>query len=163
MNIMPMSDFTLKEVNVALSQMHPLKAPGPDGYGVCFYQKHWDTVGGEAQTAVLDFLNNGIFDPLINSTFIALIPKKSLAATVCDYRHISLRNVLYKLITKVLANRLEMVLPSKISQHQSAFVPGHLITDNIFVAYEALHSMNTRIRGKKGYMAIKLDMSREYN
>jgi hypothetical protein len=82
----------------------PLKAPGPDGYVVCFFQKHWDTVGGEVRKAALDFLNNGIFEPTINPTYIALIPKTSSATLVCDFHPISLCNVLYKILDKVLAN-----------------------------------------------------------
>lgn len=95
--------------------MHSLKSPGLDGFGVCFYQKHWGTVGDAIRKAVLDFLNGGTFDPMINSTFIALIPKLSTASSIIEFRHISLCNVLYKLIKKVLANRLKQVLPSIIS------------------------------------------------
>jgi hypothetical protein len=153
--------FTPEEVDIALSQMHPFKAP--DGFGVCFYQKHWATVGEGVRQAVLYFLNSGTFEPSLNLTYIALIPKITNAACVSEFRPISLCNVLYKLIAKVLSNRLKVVLGSIISQHQSAFVPGRLITDNILVAYEALHSMNTRMKGKKGYMALKLDMSKVYD
>jgi hypothetical protein len=155
--------FTPEEVDHALGQMHPLKSPGPDGFGASFYQKHWQIVGTGVRKAVLDFLNRGVFDQSINSTFIALIPKLSAALCVSEFRPISLCNVIYKLISKVLANRLKQVLPSIISQYQSAFVPGRLITDNILVAYKALHSMDTRMKGRKGYMAVKLDMSKAYD
>jgi hypothetical protein len=151
--------FTHDEVDRALAQMPSLKAPRPDGFGVCFFNHHWDIVGGAVRGAVLDFLNRGNFDPAINSTYIALIPKVAPVSSVNDFRPISLCNVLYKLISKVLANRLKVLLPSIISKHQSAFVPGRLITDNTLVAYEALHTMATRMKGRKGYMAIKVDMS----
>ena len=92
--------------------------------------------------AVLDFLNNGTFDNDLNVTYIALIPKKKNPSALTDYRPISLCNVLYKLIAKVIANRLKKVLAIIISPSQSAFVPGRLITDNVLVAFEALHTMD---------------------
>jgi hypothetical protein len=155
--------FTPDEVDIALAQMPALKAPGPNGFGVSFFNQHWDTTGDTVRGAVLNFLNNGIFDPAINATYLALIPKVSPAISVHDFRPISLCNVIYKLISKVLANRLKVVLPKVISKYQSAFVPGRLITDNILVAYETLHTMATRMKGRKGYMAIKVDMSKTYD
>jgi hypothetical protein len=104
-----------------------------------------------------------MFDPALNSTYIALILKVSNAASVSDYRPINLCNVVYKIFAKALANRLKVVLPAIISPQQSAFVPGCLILDNMLVAYEALHTMHTRMRGKKGFIAIKVDMSKAYD
>lgn len=92
-----------------------LKAPGPDGFGVCFYQQHWEVVGVEVRRVVLNFLNSGVFDNSINSTLIALIPKTSPTSVVTEFRPINLCNVLYKLIAKVLANRLKNVVPVIIS------------------------------------------------
>ena len=71
--------------------------------------------------------------------------------------------MIYKLIAKVLANKLKKVLPYIISANQSAFIPGCLTTDNILVAFEALQTMNVRMKGKKRYIALKLDMSKAYD
>jgi hypothetical protein len=163
MNESLMRPFTAEEVRSALFQMAPLKAPGPDGFNAGFFQKHWDIVGPEVCKAILYSLNNATMDRDLNSTFIALIPKLNNPSCVTDFRPISLCNVTYKIISKVLANRLKVILPHIISPYQSAFIPGRLITDNILAAYETLHTMHTRMKGKKGYMAVKIDMSKAYD
>ena len=113
--------------------------------------------------AMLDFLNNGTMLLEINYTHIVLIPKIKKPKRIFYYRTISLCNVIYKIISKVLANRLKLILPRLISSNQSAFVPGKLITDNVLEAYETLHSMYCRRIGKKGSMALKLDISKAYD
>ena len=102
----------------------------------------------------------------VNYTHIVLIPKLKSPEKMSDYRPISICNVIYKIISKVLANRLKKILPQLISPTQSAFVPGWLITDNILVAYETLHTMHRRKKGKKGKkgsLALKLDISKAYD
>jgi hypothetical protein len=152
--------FTEEEVRFALFQMHPLKSPGPDGYSASFYQKSWDLVGSDVTRAALHVLNRGSFDVGLNTTNICLIPKVAAPTQVTEYRPISLCNVLYKIKSKAIANRLKTVLPHIISQEQSAFISGRLITDNVLIAFETLHTMDTRLKGTEGFMAMKLDMSK---
>jgi hypothetical protein len=154
--------YTENEVHQALMQMAPIKAPGPDGFSADFYQQQWDIVGPKVSKIVLHFLNGARMEENTNATFIALIPKKT-APSVTDFRPISLCNVSYKIIAKVLANRLKSILPHIISANQSAFIPGRLISDNIVAAYETLHTIQSRMWSKVGYMGIKLDMSKAYD
>ena len=98
----------------------------------------------------------------INHSFIALIPKGNNAASVNQFRSISLCNVLYKIISKLLANRLKQVLNKLISPWKTAFIPGHNIQENTFIAQEILHSMKKK-KGKTGWLALKIDMEKAYD
>ena len=135
-------DFTTREVEQALKQMHPQKASGPDGMPPLFFQHFWSISGEEVTKMVLDFLNLGIFPPNFNETHIVLIPKVNDPKIVTDFRPISLCNVVYKIASKAIANRLKKILPTIISDTQSAFVNGRLITDNVIVAFEAMHHIS---------------------
>ena len=129
------------EVEATLKSMEPFSAPGPDGMPPTFFQTYWSIVGDDVSSAVLNYLNNCSLPAAINHTFITLIPKVKSPEKISDFRPISLCNVIYKLVSKVLANRLQGVLPGIISENQSAFQAGRLITDNILMAYETLHYM----------------------
>jgi hypothetical protein len=109
------------------------------------------------------FLNGGRLEESLNCTNIDLITKVHSLTKMIEFRPISLCNVLYKLIAKVLANRLNFFLPNVISQDQSAFIPGCLIADNILIAFESLHPMDTWKKGNEGFIALKLDMSKTYD
>ncbi len=163
MNASLLQSYTSAEIREALFQMNPTKAPGPDGMNALFYQKFWHIIGNDVTSAILDFLQSGQMLKSINYTHIALIPKILAPDSMTHFRPISLCNVLYKIISKVLANRLKPILNHVISGSQSAFVPGRLITDNILVAFEALHYLKTKRKGRSTHMAVKLDMSKAYD
>ncbi|XP_023917793.1 uncharacterized protein LOC112029335 [Quercus suber] len=124
MNATLLKEFSAMEVRIALNQMHPTKAPGPDSMSPIFYQKYWDVVGLGVTNSIMQILNSR---------------------------------------SKVLANRLKRILPNVISESQNAFVPGRQITDNVIVAFETMHSIDLKRKGKQGLMAIKLDMSKAYD
>ena len=112
---------------------------------------------------VLNVLNSNAPFAEINRTNIALVPKVKNPSKMKDFHPISLNNVAYKLISKVLANHLKVVLPYLISENQSAFLTEHLIINNILVAFELMHYLDHKKSGKDGYMVVKRDMSKAYN
>ena len=162
-NEMMVADVDEKEVKAALFNMHPDKSPGPDGMSPGFYQKCWNIVKKDVVSIVQCFFQTGKIDEQLKGTNIALIPKKPHLTLMTDLRPISLCNVVYKIISKVLANRLKQIIDSIISESQSAFIPGRLITDNIMVAFEVMHYMKRKTKGKESWMALKLDMSKAYD
>ena len=115
MNQMLLKPFTGEEVRVALKQMHPLKAPNPDGMPPLFFQHFWSTCGEVVTNTVLNFLNSCISPPNFNDNNIVLIPKVKEPKLVINYRPISLCNVVYKMASKAIANRLKKILPSIFS------------------------------------------------
>lgn len=128
-----------------------------------FYQHFWGVVEHDVTSSVLSWLNSSTLPHPINHTFITLIPKTKNLKHVQEYCPISLCNVLYKIFSKVLANRLKKILPTIITEHQSAFVKDRLITDNILVVFESLHCMRKYNSGDPGFMAIKLEMNKAYD
>ena len=157
------ADPTGEEIRAALFQMHPNKAPGIDGMHALFYQRFWHIVGEDIINFVKEWWKGDADISLLNKTCIVLIPKCQYPKQMGEFRPISLCNVIYKIISKMMANRLKTFLSDLISPHQSAFVPGRLITDNAMIAFEIFHSMKRRGEGRTGTMAFKLDMSKAYD
>ncbi|KAK3183587.1 hypothetical protein Dsin_030873 [Dipteronia sinensis] len=123
--------FLAEEIKTAIFEMGPRKAPDPDGLN--------------GQSSISEF----------NGTNVVLIPKVKNPASLKDFRLISLCNVVYKTLSKVLANLLKAFLPTIISHFQSAFIPGRLIFDNVLTSFEILHSIANKKTGKTGLMAPK--------
>lgn len=155
--------FCEKEVTTAMRQIHPTKAPGPDGLSAVFFQSFWNIIGHDVVAFCLDFLNGNGRLASVNETNITLIPKINEPKAITHFRPISLCNVIYKIVLKTLTNRLKLILPACIGEWQSTFVPGRLITDNVLVAYEILHALKAKKKRRQGYVAVKLDMSKTYD
>lgn len=139
--------FTPTNVWNALQEMVPTKTPGLNGFNALFYQQYWDVVGEDLTSAVLKILNDQRDPTGMNHTYITLIPKLHMFCLPSHFRPISLCNVMMKLSTKCIANRLKNMLPRLIEESQSAFVPGCLIIDNALIAFEILITSNTRKMG----------------
>ncbi|CAN0875652.1 Transposon TX1 uncharacterized 149 kDa protein [Linum grandiflorum] len=134
------------------------KAPGPDDLNPGFYQHFWLLLGEEVFQAGRRWLAHDVIPIDIHETNVVLFPKVEDPKIMKDLRPISLCNVLYRILAKVLANRLHKVMPKLISEEQSAFVPGRSIIDNGMVAFE-----KKRWAGKWGDVAVKIDISKAYD
>ncbi|GKA20416.1 RNA-directed DNA polymerase, eukaryota [Tanacetum coccineum] len=136
------------------------KSPGPDGYTFEFFRKYWSLVGADFCDAVDYFFKSGTFPRGCNSSFIALIPKVNDAKFVNDFRPISLIGCVYKVITKVLANRLATVISDLVSETQSAFVANRQILDGPFILNEVLNWCKQK---RKQAMFFKVDFAKAYD
>ncbi|KAA3475259.1 reverse transcriptase [Gossypium australe] len=143
--------------------MSPLKALGIDGFPALFFQKYWDIVGSDISRYCLAILKGEINMDEINKTHIVLIPKIDKPKNLSQFRPISLCNVIYKIIAKVVVNRMSLALGHCIDEAQGAFIAGRQISDNTLIAYEILHSLKTRKYCKQENFALKLDMSKAYD
>ena len=106
-----------KEITDALKQMHPDKALSPDGFNAYFFQSNWEIIGSDVCRAVHSFFNSGRMLSEVNHTFNTLVPKSTNASHLSDFRPISCNNTLYKLISKILANRLQKFIGELISHN----------------------------------------------
>ncbi|KAK5842664.1 hypothetical protein PVK06_005045 [Gossypium arboreum] len=163
MNLILLAIYADAEIIKALKRMGPIKASGADGFSTIFYQKYCHIIGKDTCDFCLNILNNGNSLEEINKTQLVLLPKTANPTNLKNYRPISLCTVIYKIIAKKVANRLQKVLDGCIDDAQSVFVPSRLVFDNVLLAYEVLHSFKNKRAGRKGFMALKLDMSKAYD
>ena len=153
---------TEDEIKSAVFKMNPEKSLGPDGMTPSFYMQHLEIIKPGVISFVKLFFKQNQLDSKINQTHICLIPKIENPASIRDYRPISLANVAYKIISKVLAERLKPWLDNIITENQPSFIPERLITDNVLIAHELLHSLHTK-NLKNKFMALKLDIAKAFD
>lgn len=129
---------------------------------VCFFQKYWHIIGTDVCNAVQQFFTTWIMDRRMNHNIISLIPKVKQVRTMSDLRPIGLCKVLYKIISKVLTTHLQPFMDSLIGKEHSAFTKNRLISDNILINHEVMHSLKLRRKYKNYGMVVKLDVSKAY-
>lgn len=113
--------------------------------------------------ACTTWLAIGQFSDSLNDTNVVLIPKYENMTFTKDYRSIALCNIVYKILAKVLCNRLKSALPSLVDKAQLAFVAGKAIQDNVRIDFEMIHSMKRKLKGRTGDVALKIDISKAYD
>lgn len=155
-------EMILEYVHAPLFDMSPHKASGIDGLHASFYQKGWDSLKFDLLQFVSKAFEDGYLPKETTDLLVVLIPKVSHPERLAQFRPISICTFLYKLVTKMVVNRLKCILPNLIVSPQSCFVPGRQITDNIVIIQEVIHTMSRKRLGK-GLVMIKLDLEKAYD
>ena len=153
--------IAISEIKAALWAIGDEKSPGPDGFGARFFKASWDVTGPELCSAVKEFFTSGRLLKQLNHTIIAPIPKVDTPTAVSQFRPISCCNVVYKVISKVMAIRLSACLGSVIDEAQNAFVEGRQMTDNIFLLQELLRRYMIKRETRK--CCLNIDIAKAYD
>lgn len=139
--------------------LHPYNAPGPNGFTIAFYRKHWQTIKNDFLRIVRNIFKKKMGGNK-KSSYLVLIPKESNPSTFSRFRPISLSNSSYKIVKKIIANRIKKVLLKIISENWGGFALSRQIIDNVIVVQEAIHSS---IQRKEKGIIIKLDMANSFS
>ncbi|GJX98280.1 RNA-directed DNA polymerase, eukaryota [Tanacetum coccineum] len=153
-------EVTKDEIKRAVWDCGSDKSPGPDGFTFGFYRRYWKIIKNDMVDAVTCFFHHGSFPKGSNSSFIALILKTSDANMVKDFRPISLIRSMYKIIAKILANRLVFVLGDLVNEIQSAFVADRQILDGPFIMNEIIQWCKSN---KKQSLVFKVDFEKAFD
>ncbi|KAK2640829.1 hypothetical protein Ddye_022592 [Dipteronia dyeriana] len=153
-------DFKLDKVLIALANYDGNKAPGPNELNLNFIESHWGNIQEDFVNFVTEFHKNGSVVKDLNRTFISLIPKVNNVESMKNFRPISFVNSMYKILAKVLANRLRKVLSLVIGESQMTFVKNRQIIDSSVIADEIIHKWK---KESEGGLVVKLDFEKAYD
>lgn len=149
------------EIKEVLLSMPSNKVPGPDGFPMEFYKAVLPVIEKDFVIAVQSFFIYGFMPRSVNATLLSLVPKTTEAEKLTDFRPIACCNVIYKVISKILATRLKATLPEAIELNQCAFVEGRLLLENVLLATELVNDYHKPSVSSRA--AIKLDISKAFD
>ena len=152
--------FSDAEITSAVWDCGGDKSPGPDGLNFNFIKQFWKILKPDFMRFLDEFYNNASFPKGSNASFIALIPKIKDPQALNDYRPISLIGCVYKVVSKLLANRLALILPQLIDERQSAFMKGRHILHGVMIANEVIAEAKSK---NKPCMFFKVDFEKAYD
>ncbi|KAK2647648.1 hypothetical protein Ddye_015137 [Dipteronia dyeriana] len=152
--------FSLEEVWEAVRNCDGDKVPGPDGLNFNFIKANWEAIKDDIMDFFMKFHNDGSLVKELNYTFIELIPKVSKPTSMGDFCPISLVGSMYKVVAKVLANRIKKVMTSIVGENQMAFIKDRQILDSFVIAEKIIHKWR---KGGKGGLLVKLDFEKAYD
>ncbi|GJW44992.1 RNA-directed DNA polymerase, eukaryota, reverse transcriptase zinc-binding domain protein [Tanacetum coccineum] len=152
---------TNEEIKAVIFAMNDDKASGPDGFSSKIFKTSWPIIGNEVCVAIRDLFKNDRLLKEVNATIIAFVPKSQTPRKVFDFRPISCCNVLYKVITKIIANRIKGCLGKIIDECQNAFIPSRQITDNELLTHELMRNYHRNCEPSK--VAFKIDIHNAYD
>ncbi|PNY03176.1 ribonuclease H [Trifolium pratense] len=152
---------TPSEIKNAVFDLNKEGAPGPDGFGAFFFHTYWDIIQHDVVNAVIEFFTTGYLMPNFNANTLILIPKNQNADVIEHYRPIAMANFKFKIISKVLADRLAQIMPTLISKEQRGFIHGRNIKDCLCLASEAANLLHSKTFG--GNLALKIDITKAFD
>ena len=149
-------EVSAEEITNTVFALPLSKCPGPDGYSVEFLRSSWPIIGKDIIAGVQEFFRNGHLLKDLNNTTIALIPKTSQACKLGDFRPISCCNIIYKVISKIIANRLKPTLQECISNNQAAFLKGRSLGENVLLSSELIRDYTKSSCQKSSMLKVNL-------
>ncbi|GKV09171.1 hypothetical protein SLEP1_g20713 [Rubroshorea leprosula] len=152
--------FSEQEIKEAIWNCDPSKSPGPDGFNFRFIMTMWEVIKADIINFVQEFQQHGRLVKGSNTSFIVLIPKTENPQAIEEFRPISLIGVTYKIIAKLLTNRLRKVLPKVIGEQQMAFIEGRQLVEGVVIANKILDEVKRK--KKKGFL-FKADFEKAYD
>ncbi|KAK2426239.1 hypothetical protein P8452_40952 [Trifolium repens] len=152
--------FSLVEISAVVKGCDGSKSPGPDGFNFAFVKHFWDLLKNEVRIMFDQFHGNECLPKCLSSYFLTLIPKVKSPQSLGDYRPISLLGCLYKMVAKVLATRLTMVLGDLIPKTQSAFLKGRQLVEGVVVVNEVIDFAK---KSGKECLIFKVDFEKAYD